>query len=72
MHIVDTDGVWLRSKALYPLPVAGRSVVIEPAIPTKIRVDPWIESQPCLERIEDPLAAPAAPAAPGTKAAPKK
>lgn len=56
MKIVDKkDGEWFISRALYPYAHGTREGVrFEPQVPTKIKSDAWIESQPLIVACPDP------------------
>ena len=59
MIIVDKDGEWFASRALYPLvdTSGGRQVRFEPQVPTKVKQTAWMKGQPLIVAVKDPTSA---------------
>lgn len=57
--LVDKDGAWFASRALYPLvdTSGGRQVRFEPQVPVKVRQTKWMEGQPLIVEVADPTSA---------------
>lgn len=70
MNIIDTQGVWLRNSANFPLFDPETFHVFAPKQVVKIRRSDWAKGQAVIEVVPDPLAtAPVIAAVPtaGTK-----
>lgn len=70
--VVDEDGEWIVSKALYTMVHAERRLKFEPKLPTKVKLDDWLNGQMghgVFAKCPDPMApAEKAPSGPGPKA----
>lgn len=70
--VVDSDGVWIISKASFTMVHPERALRFEPAVPTKVRLDDWLNGQKghgVFAECPDPMApAEKAPGGPGPKA----
>jgi hypothetical protein len=56
MHIVNTDGTWLRNRSQFPLFDPETLHVFAPQQVVKIRRSDWAKSQSVIEIVPDPLA----------------
>jgi len=56
MKIVDPNGVWLVSRAFFPLSDPETGTVFEPGVPTRVAFSDWAKHQGVIHEIPDPLA----------------
>lgn len=55
MKIVDPNGVWLVSRAFFPLSDPETGTVFEPGVPTRVAFSDWAKHQGVIHEIPDPL-----------------
>ena len=57
MKIVSTTGIWVKNEAVFPMTDGENGTRYEPGEVMKVEETEWLKAQPCIKRIDDPLAA---------------